>query len=442
MKWILLLAIIASVPVFIGLLRSNPRAIVWAGLLVGFLPFGISPYHLYTAPISWAGWPGPILGIEVSFLDSLALAIVMVSGSVRVARPVLISFAIFLVAVLFSTAIAQQREPAVFYVWQLLRAVLVCVAVTRATARNAAFPSFVLIGLGAGLAIQASLVAMHFGEERAGGVFGANTLGIMSDFVAFPAMAMLLGGFRTRLALAILACDFIIVIGGGSRATIGLFGVGTIITIILSCWHRITPRKVAIASTAAIALALATPVLLWSIGRRTEASRQSSNKERDSFKVAARMMIDDHPLGIGANQYVVIANLGGYSARAGVPWNYSERSAPVHNTYYLVAVEIGIFGFLALASFLSATLLVGLRAIKHAAQDARASLLVGAVSALTVASIHIGFEWVAMLFSIHYLFAIAIGLVLGLRLDYLGRRRAYANKTSTATAIINHAQLA
>ena len=440
MKWLLLLAILATVPAVIGLLRSNPKAILWIGLLVGFLPFGIAPYHLYTAPVSWAMWPGTVKGIELSFLDSLALAILLSTGRVPISRPVKAAFCAFFVAVLFSTVVAQNKTAALFYVWQLMRTALVCVAVARASARHHEFPMQVFFGLGAGLSLQAFNVLMHFGENRAGGDFGANLLGLMTDFVGFGAIALLLAGFRTRTALLLCLCDFIAVVGGGSRATIGLFAFGVILVTCLSFWHQTTGRKGVMAISVLLMVALAAPLLLSSVNQRSAEMRESSNSEREAFKAAARMILDDHPLGVGANQYVIVANVGGYSEKAGVPWNSSERSAPVHNSYYLAAAELGYAGAATLIGFLLAVILVGLRAIKNAGGGSRAALLVGAVASVSVAVVHITYEWVAMLFTIHYLFAIAVGLILGIRLDAISIVRANRVRSPQPKRIAKEAQ--
>ena len=60
---------------------------------------------------------------------------------------------------------------------------------------------------------------------------------------------------------------------------------------------------------------------MWAMSRRTETKIASSDTERTAMKQAAKMIIADHPIGLGANQYVVVTNTGGYSARAGVAWN-------------------------------------------------------------------------------------------------------------------------
>ena len=71
-----------------------------------------------------------------------------------------------------------------------------------------------------------------------------------------------------------------------------------------------------------------------------------------AFERAAKSMWRDHPMGVGANQYVVVANSEGYSARAGVIWNWASRSANVHNMYLLAAAETGWPGFLTFIALL------------------------------------------------------------------------------------------
>ncbi|MCA1653826.1 MAG: O-antigen ligase family protein [Sphingomicrobium sp.] len=424
MKWIFLLGLIFAVPILVGLFRSAPRSMLWAGIAIGFLPFGMGPLHLYVAPISWAAWPGSVKGLEISLIDAIALAILIVAPRARVPMPILLTFGFYFAAVLFSTVVAQLRMPAFFYLWQLLRTELLCLAVARATAMHREMPLKVLIGGGIGLLLEAFTAGSQYlqGAIQSGGTFGhQNSVSMASHFVIFPAIALLLAGRRTALAAMIVACEFAVVLTGGSRAGAGLFALGLLITIVLSCWHRMTGRKTAIAVAAVVTLAVAAPAMIWAINRRSEEARLSSNEQRAAMIHAARLMIADYPLGIGANQYVITANLGGYSDRAGVAWNSSNRAAPVHNSYYLIAAELGIMGFVALASLLGAIILVGLRAIKHAGGGERSDLMVGAVASVIVVAAHFAFEWVAMVYFIHYLLAIAVGVLIGIRQDVPAR---------------------
>ena len=155
----------------------------------------------------------------------------------------------------------------------------------------------------------------------------------------------------------------IIALVGGSRATLGLFAAGSLLTIFLSVWHRRTSRKFAFAGAAVLLLLIALPGLLWAAGRRSEADKMSSNYDRAAMSTAAKMMVADHPLGVGANQYVLVANIGGYSERAGVPWNTENRAAPVHNTYFLIMSEMGFLGLVSFIALLVSFIVIGFRTL-------------------------------------------------------------------------------
>ena len=159
------------------------------------------------------------------------------------------------------------------------------------------------------------------------------------------------------------------------------------------------------------------------------------------MKLAARMMIADHPLGIGPNQYVVVANAGGYSAKAGVPWNFTSRSAPVHNTYYLVTAEMGFVGLIGLISLLAAFIAYSFRIPRDPSEHPYAELVPGLQAALITTCVHLYYEWIFMTFTLHYLFAIAAGMLVGVgtRMEKL-RRRAIVQPSgvpvvATATGI-------
>jgi O-antigen ligase len=162
-------------------------------------------------------------------------------------------------------------------------------------------------------------------------------------------------------------------------------------------------------------LVAAMPVLYTAIERRPEKMINESNLERQLMIKAAKMIIADHPLGIGPNRYIVVANTAGYSDRAGMAWNKANRSAPVHNTYYLVTAELGWIGLIGLLAIYGSLLVYGLAAIRSAPPGLHAELLVGVTGTLIVMMAHSYYEWITMYFHIHYLFAICAGLLVGCR---------------------------
>ena len=126
------------------------------------------------------------------------------------------------------------------------------------------------------------------------------------------------------------------------------------------------------------------------------------------------MIIADHPFGVGANNYVLVANIGGYSERAGVSWFHLSRSEPVHNSYLLVLAELGWIGLIGLVGFVGCFIGLGLKALRKAPRGQSSDLLVGVIGAIIVTAIHSGFEFVPMMFFMHYMFAINMGIAAGL----------------------------
>lgn len=417
MKWIFLLGLILLVPTLTAVLRGNPRMLRWVAYAIGVIPFLMEPFHLIAAPISWAMWQGPVKGIEISLLDAVAVSILLVTRPVRMPLGPKIGLGFIAAGLLISTALAHALFPCSFYAWQLARTVLVAVAVARLTAASKEAPIAILWGMGTALvalALYATWQHLH-GVVQAGGFLGhQNTTGLVSHFATFPAFALLLANRRTALALLVLVAEILIVYAGGSRGTIFLFAIGLATCAVLSIRHRHSGRKAAIMAAFAVIGLVATPVMMAAIDRRPEAELKSSNTERRAFETAARLMIADHPLGVGSDRYVLVANIGGYSDKADVPWNGSERGAPVHNSWLLITAELGFLGLIGFLIMISTTIWTGVRALSRLEHGERSELLVGTTTALIIASLHAYFEWVPMTFPFHYLFAVDAGILFGI----------------------------
>ena len=415
MKWIVLGGLLALIPVLTALLRSKPNFIVHACYFMGLMVFFFDPY-LNIGPVTW-DWTGVIKGIEITIVDIIALSIILATRPVRTPLSLKIGLGIYGLGLALSSLMAQVPTPAVFYIWQFCRAVVVFMAVARATAAQKGAPFALVAGLGTATMIQALVAAKQYvgGDPAAGGTLGhRNILGLTSHFAVMPAFALLLAGRRTLPALAVVAAGAIIALTGGGRATIGLFGIGVVVTTFLSMRHKMTGRKSAMAGLAVLLLVLSAPAMMWAVGRRSVEARISSNEERAAMTSAARMIIVDHPLGVGPNQYLMVANLGGYSERAGVAWNYANRSAPVHNSYLLVWAELGIVGLIGLLTILISTVALGWKAMRRLAWEERSELMIGLLAAVIVASAHIAFEWLFITNYVHYLLAMSMGALVGI----------------------------
>jgi hypothetical protein len=97
--------------------------------------------------------------------------------------------------------------------------------------------------------------------------------------------------------------------------------------------------------------------------------------ERAALKTMASMMLSDYPLGIGANNFVIVAIVDGYSERAGVISN--SRSAHVHHVFWLVAAETGYLGLATFVLLLLRPMIVSFRCGWRYRKDVRGDLLLG-----------------------------------------------------------------
>lgn len=428
MKYAILFVALMAVLPLAGWLRRNAQHAPKVWVVFGILPFVISvgPHPLYIAMISWAGWPGYVQGAEVSAIDILALIFYFSLGRTQHPLPFRLSMAFYFIAVLFSALQTEVPMASLLYAWQLARMFLVYSVVTKACADDRVAPAL-LMGMGIGLWVAVVIAAwqrIHGDVQAAGSVGDKNLFGLMSQFVGIPWFALLLSGQRGRMSyLAPLGSAFTAVLTV-SRAAIGLTAIGMVLVFVLSALRKWTQQKAKIAIISAISFLVLLPMTLYSLESRFSAAPLSSDyDERAAFQNAAEMILSDHPMGIGANYYVVAANTGGYNMRAKVAAVSGSRSANVHNAYLLTAAETGYFGVITFVLLLLRPLAVAFRCGWRKRGDPRGDLLLGLGAALLTVYIHCLFEWVFLLFQTQYLFAMTVGLVAGLaqQLGYWGR---------------------
>lgn len=432
MKWVFLAFLIVFTPLLAVWLKQSRKHApkVWA--LLGFLPFVIGPWDLYIAPISWATWPGFVRGVEVSLLDAIALAAYASApgkGRLRLKLP----FLAYIAIVLLSAVQASVYMAALFYAWQLARMFLLFAAVA-AVCRDERAPFAILSGLVLGLTFQAVIAAQAFlgGAMQTGGSFGhQNLLGLVSHMVVFPALALLLSGKGGLVAISGPIAGVAVAIFTASRATIGLAGAGLVGLVALSMIRKPTARKSYMVLLSLLALTAAVPLALGSLEKRFAAAPLSDDyDERAAFERSATMMLLDRPLGVGANQFVSVANTGGYFDRGGVIPSYGSRSAHVHNVYLLVAAETGYLGLVAIIVLLFAPILVALRCAFRFRNDNRSELLLGLGFSLVIVALHSLYEWVFVTFNVQHVFAITVGLIVGVagQLGYWSRPRRSSSR--------------
>lgn len=417
MRIIGLLLILCSIPVFIAWLRQYPRQRKWAYLGFGILPFVISALNLDAAFVTWPTWPGYAKGILVSLLDTLAIAILVTRRAPFKRLPFLLVFIAYLFAVALSITASTLPVSSFFYLFQVGRVFLIFVAVASFAGDLRAI-RWLSFGLALGAIIQAIVTI----EQRLSGVVQAygtmghqNLLGLMLHFVTLPLLALLLAGERNKLIMLGVLAALIAVALGASRGTVGFISIGIVLLLALSLARRLTKQKWKIVGLAAVVFAIVAPIAMVSFQERftVRPDNAGSNEERKAFERAAKSMWRDHPMGVGANQYVVVANAQGYSARAGVIWNWGSRSANVHNVYLLAAAETGWPGFITLIALILIPAVKGLVFVFRNRKGARGEVVLGASVTLLILGLHSLYEWVFFIYQMQYVFAIALGVVAG-----------------------------
>ena len=397
MKWVALIVLLSATLVLVSWLRRNPDQISKVLILIGFLPWVLAEFHLFMAAISWLDWPGYVKGAELSVLDALALAVYLSLPPLLQPLPFRISMALYLVATLFSVVPAEVPMAALFYPLQFARIFLVYAAVAKACAADSRAAPALMKGMAAGLVFEAgAAVWERFGLgiiQSAGTTGHENALGMMSHFVVFPFLAILLTkaarGWGTPL---VVLAGVVVQVLTTSRATVGLAVFGYAFLFLLSAVRQWTTKKALVFLIGLATFAALAPLTISSFEDRFALQNFGEYDERAAFNKAAELMVSDHPFGVGANNFTRSAIVEGYYRKAGVAPNRGSMSAQVHNVYWLVTAETGYFGLLTFVLLLLRPMTVAFLCGWRHREDIRGDMLLGFGVALLVVYIHSFFE--------------------------------------------------
>ena len=372
--------------------------------------------NLDAAIINYAGWPGHTKGLTITFLDSLALAIIFTSANPLKNLPLFGILFFYVCTAILSMAFSNQPVTSSFYAFQLVRVLVLFIAVASIM-RDPRAIHWLGYGLAAGAIFQGIITI----EQRLSGVVQAsgtmghqNLLGFMLHFVILPLVALLLAGKMHKVNVLGVLFALVAIALGASRGTVGFAAIGLALLLGFSMMRHMTSHKGKILGLSVLAFAMFTPVVVTTFEKRfSNTSEAGSDSERLAFERAAKDMWSDHPMGIGANQYVLVANTQGYSQRAGVIWNFGSRSAHVHHLYLLAAAETGWIGLLALTSLFGWTLCRGFAFAFGNRRDPRGDVVLGSSVAVLVAAFHSFYEWIFVTSPVQYVFAISLGIIAG-----------------------------
>ena len=413
MRFVAIALVILSLPIFIALLTQYRDRRDWALFAIGVMLFLVGTLQIDGALITWRLWQGYVRGVFISPVDTLSLALIITrTGKARVHY--LWVLLLFALPSLVSIAVSYMPMASFFVTMQVLRIALMFYALAGELHRPSAMRSL-FGGVAVGLMIQGGYVI----QQKLSGVVQArgtadhqNILGMMVELAAIPLLALVLEGDKRKLLYAGLIAALVIVAGGGSRGTMAFVAAGLALATLLSVMRRMTPRKGKLLGVAVMASLLVVPLGLATLKDRFgDRSVTVLDEQRPAFERAARAMAADHPLGVGANTYVMIANEQGYSQRAGVSWGGNNLAAPVHNSFLLMRAEMGWFGEIVMFLVIAVFIIGGLRTGFSEKKQAMVGMALGAATSGIVIAFHANYEYAWHLEVVQRLFFVNLAVL-------------------------------
>ena len=140
--------------------------------------------------------------------------------------------------------------------------------------------------------------------------------------------------------------------------------------------------------------------------------------------------------------FVLVSNRDGYAERAGVPWQFSDRSMPVHNAYLLARAETGWIGELA---FIIMLIVPMLRAVRFAFKNrggAGGEMVLGAGVAIGINILHNNFEFASLVHTVQAMLMVSMALIATeIRVARLSRRSPPRSQHQGQQPVVNHRPL-
>lgn len=419
MKYVSLLIALAGIFPLSLLMRSAPVIQKYAWTAVGILPFLIQAVHIDIGLISWGNkWFGYVYGIEISIIDLIVAALFIISKKPKDGINYHFPFILYFIAILISFHQADEPMASAFYLFQYAKVYFLIIVVARASV-DEAVSAELLKGMALGLVIQIFVISwQRWGQhmiQPTGTFIHQNTLGLAAHFVVFPHMMLLLAGLR-RLQFALIPVTGMLIAALiASRAALGFIVLGLVVCMSVSFLRRWTSHKAKIALICILGAVAMAPVAATSFQARFEATPldEAEYNERAAFNRAALMILNDRPMGVGANHYVNEAKNAGYSIRAGVIPFEGNLNNIVHNAYLLAAAETGYFGMVSFVLILLMPFYTAFRYGWLARQSRVGDLLLGCGIAILIVGLHSFLEYIFFGKGVQYLFGITAGIIFG-----------------------------
>lgn len=422
MRWLAVVAAVALAAFGGTALRRFPRWIPLFALLASFLPF----VNLDSTDIDLVADPfyrGESNGVTVTLVDVLAVALFTALPFEGRIGPYWKTRLVYLAIAVLSVINTEVPIYTWFAVWKLVRAYFYLSVVGRICAQPALAP-WLVTGLGVGVVYSAVIAAyqryvLHWYQSMAHFPH-QNTLGMAANLVFPIGLALLLHGKKWKLPLVVVAAAGFCVVLTLSRGALMMLAIACTMVFVGSFLRRPTLHKGRVAGAFSLGAALVVAKSWDTLVARFEHAPRQSEMAREKFNEAASMMLSDHPLGVGLNQYSYVLSHDAYAVAVKLP--AVDRDGLAHHIYWLTAAELGWAGLAAYVALLAVPLALAVHGAAIARRDdVRGDVLLGCAVALLVMYIHGTAEWVARQMPTTYLFwaiaAIVWGLARAVRAD-------------------------
>lgn len=411
MKWAILFGGLALAVGAGTLLRRFERLHPWIVGALGFLPF--VALKRTSISVVFENYPrGDAMGLEVTLVDFFAIVALLAMPPRKFGFPYRLVVPLYLAAALFSITMAPRPDLAFYSFWKALRMVLLLVALAWAFEDPRRPPAWIK---GASLGVLLMFVQafqQRFIEklDQAMGTFPhQNSMGMALNLIIPIVLAILLAGQGRLFAWLTVGLGAVGVVLSLSRGSLVMLVVALVLTYIVSAARKFTLKKNVIALGGLVATLILAAISLPSVVHRFETAPEESAVGRELYVHEASLMLEDHPLGIGLNQWSFVSSTMGYGRRVGL--ERQDVGGLAHHIYWLTLAELGYFGFVAFVLLLLAPFRWGGPCLLRDRHDIRGDVIGGALVGLAVMAAHGTLEWAWRQTQLGYVFWSVMALV-------------------------------
>jgi len=398
---------LVAAPLLGYLISRDRRLQSWTfGLLVFLASCHINKITFMIDSIEW--YRGATKGFEVSLLIVVALALLIGQAlGGRISRPWLAPGAALYLLYVAASLVSIFAAPDKTYVWmatlRFFQPVIIYMAAFHFF-QDADDLRFLMKSLVVTLCIQMVVVVKMKYLNHIYQVMGwfehQNALAMWAYMCGLPLLAMALGPSSGRDAcwcwVGYTACA-VIVESALARASLVAFALGSILVVLFSLCDRVTLRRLIAPTIMGLIGIVGIGISFNTILHRFEENRnQASYELRLRLVETSKLMLRDSPIGVGWNNYALVANppwhyadvLDNWDRSRGNSVNPAETRPQPESLYWLILAETGYPGFVTYMLFLGVTLWWSLRAAWHYRRTLLGAFLIGLSVALVLTYCH------------------------------------------------------